>query len=86
MKHRISVWAAAGFVVACVWVFYAFITSPPPMTSSDPIVPLLKLTCPVMFLGFHQLPFYLFFLANAAIYALVGMTLEILRRLPNHAS
>ena len=85
MKHRISVWAAQVLSWRASG-FYAFITSPPPMTSSDPIVPLLKLTCPVMFLGFHQLPFYLFFLANAAIYALVGMTLEILRRLPNHAS
>jgi hypothetical protein len=83
MRYRIVAWAIVGFLVAAGWALYAFATTPPPITSADPIVTLVELTCPVVLAGayFHfgvslhwSLP------ANAATYALLGLIAETLRR------
>ena len=82
MKYRITMWASAGFLIACCWALYAFATTPPAMTSVDPIVNLVELTCPVVFASIHlhfALGLYWSIVANAATYGLIGLIVETLR-------
>jgi uncharacterized RDD family membrane protein YckC len=88
MKYRISMWASAGFIVASCWALYAFATTPPAMTSADPILTLVEFTCPVVFASFHfhfALGLYWSLLANAASYGLIGLIVETLRQQPHCA-
>jgi hypothetical protein len=85
MKHRIVIWASVGFLVAGCWALYALATNPPAMTSADPILTLVRLTCPIALLSSHPLSLYSVLLANAAIYALVGLIVETLRQRLNLA-
>jgi hypothetical protein len=88
MKDRIAVWTSAGFLIACCWALYAFATTPPAMTSADPIVTLVEITCPVVFASVHfhfALGLYWSLLANAATYGLIGLIVEALRQQPRHA-
>jgi len=83
MKHRIAKWAIAGFLVAGCWALYAFATTPPAMTSADPIMTLVEITCPIAFASLHfhfGVSLYWSLVANAATYALVGLVVEMLRR------
>ena len=83
MKRRIAIWASVGFLVACCWALYAFATTPPAMTSADPIMTLVEFTCPVVAASFYfhfGVSWYSSLLANAATYALVGLIVETLRR------
>jgi hypothetical protein len=88
MKTRIAVWAGAGFLAAGFWGLY-FATA----DKSKPIGPLVdalsRLTQPIAAVvasyvhspvGLHS-----FLWMNAATYALIGLTVEALRRKPNHA-
>ena len=53
------------------------------MTSADPIVGLVELTCPVVFASVHfhfPLGLYWSLLANAATYGLIGLIVEAFRR------
>ena len=88
MKYRIGMWAGAGFLVAGCWALYAFATTPPAMTSADPIMTLVELTCPVV-LASMRLHFgvslYWSLLANAATYTLLGLIVETLRQRLAHA-
>ena len=82
MKYRIALWASAGFLVACCWALYAFATTPPAMTSADPIVTLVEFTCPVVFASIHfhfALGLYWSIVGNAATYGLIGLIVETLR-------
>jgi len=79
MKYRIAMWASAGFLVAGFWALYASATAPIPITGI--VWTLIRLTCPVVQAGFYlhfgvKLFWVLF--ANAATYALVGLTVETL--------
>jgi len=47
MNYRIAMWAIVGFFVAGCWAVYAFTTTPPALTSADPIMTLVEITCPV---------------------------------------
>jgi hypothetical protein len=85
MKYRIGMWASAGFLVAGCWALYAFAITPPAMTSADPIVTLVELTCPIALFRSHPLGLYFVLLANAATYALVGLIVEALRHRLNPA-
>jgi hypothetical protein len=85
MKYRIAMCAIAGFLVAGCWALYAFATTPPAMTSADPIMFLVRLTCPIAILSFYPLSLYFVLVANAATYALVGLIFETLRARLNHA-
>jgi hypothetical protein len=88
MKYRIGMWASAGFLVAGCWALYAFATTPPAMTSADPIVTLVEFTCPVVLAGFYfhfGVSLYWSLLANAATYALIGLIVETLRQRLNLA-
>ena len=83
MKYRIGVWASAGFLVAGCWALYVFATTPPAMTSADPILTLVGFTCPVVFasLLFHfGVSLYWSLLANASTYALIGLIVETMRQ------
>jgi len=87
MKYRISMWAGVGVFVAGFWALYALATKPPALTFADPIMTLVRITCPVALLGAHypiRLSWVL--LANAATYALAGLVVETLRRRFNRAS
>jgi len=85
VKYRTAMWASVGFLVAGCWALYAFATTPPAMTSVDPIVTLVRLTCPITLLSFYPLRLYWVLLANAATYALVGLIVETLRQRLNQA-
>jgi hypothetical protein len=83
-------WVSADFLAAGFWTLYFFPTARPPVTSTQQIVwGFAYLTCPVVFASsyFHfSLGVYWAILANAATYALVGLTVETLRRQLKHAS
>jgi hypothetical protein len=81
MKYRILMWAGAGFLIAACWALYAF----PTITSSDPLIPLIRLTCPVTLLNSHPISLLGVLLANAATYALIGLAVEALRQRVKHA-
>lgn len=86
MKYRIGMWAIGGFLVASCWALYAFQAKPPAMTSADPILTLVRLTCPIALLSSYPLHLYWVLLANAATYALVGLIVEAIRRRLNYAT
>jgi hypothetical protein len=79
MKHRIAMWAGAGLLVAGCWAIYGIVSRPPALTSADPILALVHLTCPISLFGSHPLQLYWVLLANAATYALLGLVVETLR-------
>jgi hypothetical protein len=85
MKRRICLWAFAGFAVAFFWFIYSTVTFPNPAFGRSPIV---AITAPASLLGRAMpLKYYWFILLNVAIYALVGLTAELLRRpLARHSS
>jgi hypothetical protein len=80
MKNRIAIWAGVGFLVAGAWAFYALAMKPEAMTFSDPIMPLVRLTCPIALLSFYPIRLYWALLANAATYALASLVVEALRQ------
>ena len=83
IKYRIVMWAGAGFLVAGFWALYLFPTAPIPIASAEAMWTLARLTCPVVFASFYfhfPLGVYWAILANAATYALAGLTVETLRR------
>lgn len=87
MKYRIALWAGVGFLVAASWAFYAFASAPPAMTSGDPILSLVEITCPVVFASIHfhfALGLCWSLLANAATYGLIGLIVETLRQQLHH--
>jgi len=87
MKYRIALWAGVGLLVAIGWALYAFASAPPAMTSGDPIVRLVELTCPIVFASVHfhfGLGLYWSLLANAATYGLIGLIVETLRQQLHH--
>ena len=88
VKYRIAMWAAAGLLIAGGWALYASATLPPAMTSGDPLLPLVELTCPIAAASFHfhfGVSLYWSLLANAATYALIGAIVEALRKTLRHA-
>jgi hypothetical protein len=86
MKYRIAMWAGAGFLVAGGWALYAFSSTPPALTFTDPLMTLVRITCPIALLG-RSFPIRLewVLLANAATYALLGLIVEPLRQRLAHA-
>ena len=92
MKYRVAMWASAGFVVAGFWALYLFPTALPIMQNNPMVWMLARVTCPVMLLGsyFHfGFHFYWVLLANAAVYGLAGVVVEMMRRerfVPSRAS
>ena len=85
MKYRIGMWALAGFLVAGIWALYALAITPPALGPGDPLLPLVRLTCPIALLSFYPIRLEWVLLANSATYALVGLIVETVRRRLNHA-
>jgi hypothetical protein len=78
MTRRISLWALGGFAVAFCWFIYSTVTAPNPNFARWTVV---AITAPASLIGRSMpLAYYWFILLNAAIYALVGLTTELLRR------
>jgi tellurite resistance protein TehA-like permease len=86
MKHRIAIWAAAGFLVASGWAVYFLVRSKDHLI--EPIVStLIRLTCPIAIVGSHYpVSLYSTLVANVATYALIGLLVEILRRKLNRST
>jgi hypothetical protein len=85
MKHRIAIWASAGFLVAVGWALYFAVAN-----KDLPTVPLVyaltRATCPIAFVGAHfPISMYWVFVANAATYALLGVMAGTLRQRFSHA-
>jgi hypothetical protein len=80
MKSKIALWAGAGFLVAGGWAVYALASTPPALSYGDPLLPLVRLTCPIAILGrFYAIRLSWVLVANAATYALAGLLVEGLR-------
>ena len=88
MKSRIAMWAGVGFLVAGGWAIYALASTPPALSYGDPLLPLVRLTCPIAILGrFYAISLAWALLANAATYAMAGLLVEALRlRLRLHSA
>ena len=81
MKHRIAIWAIAGFLVASGWALYALASAPPALGLGDPLLSLVRLSCPIAILGSsYPIGLYSVLLANAATYALAGLIVETFRQ------
>jgi hypothetical protein len=76
MKLRIAIWAGAGALVVVFWSLYISAMLP---AAHGTMWTLACLTCPVALARHHALNFYSVLVANAATYALVGLTAEALR-------
>ena len=83
MKHRIVIWASVGFLVACCWIVYSFVTPPDSLGAimRNPIVDTAVIaTCPISLAGrYFPLRFWWLPPINTATYALAGMIVETLR-------
>ena len=78
MKRKVVWWAFAGFVVACSWFIIGLFTWPNYNLGHWTIV---AITAPASLLGRAMpLAYYWFILLNAAVYALFGLAIELLRR------
>jgi hypothetical protein len=78
MTRRISLWALAGFSVAFFWFIYSTASAPNPNLARWTIV---AVTAPASLIGRTMpLAYYWFILLNAGMYALLGLTTELLRR------
>ena len=78
MSRNVGMWALIGFIVACCWVVIGIAVGPNYNLGHSTLV---AVTAPTSFLGRRaQLSFYWFILFNAAIYAVVGLGTEFLRR------
>ena len=80
MKYRIAVWAGVGLLVAGCWAIYGILSKPPALTSADPILTLVHVTCPITLFSFYPLRLHWVLAANAATYALLGLIVGTLRR------
>jgi hypothetical protein len=83
MKRRIAIWASVGFLVACCWILYTFLTPPDQLSVlTQPIGQLaVSLSCPISVAGrYFPIRFWWIPPINAATYAVVGLIVEALRR------
>jgi hypothetical protein len=86
MKRRIAVWAGLGFVVACCWLLYVFLTPRDHLNANltQPAVQaLIYVSCPIVGAGrYFNVPLSLWTVAvvNALTYAAIGTIVETLRR------
>ena len=81
MSRNVGMWALIGFIVACCWVVIGIALGPSYNLGHSPLVSIILITAPASFLGRRvSLAFYWFILLNAAMYAVVGLGTEFLRR------
>ena len=81
MRNRIAIWAGVGFLVAGGWALYAVASTPPALSFADPLIAVVRVTCPIAILGAsYPIRLSWVLLANAATYALAGLIVESLRQ------
>jgi hypothetical protein len=80
MKNRIAIWAGAGFLVAGFWVLYVLAMAPHTNERMHDVWVLAGISCPIIFARSFPVSVYQVLVANAATYALIGLTVEILRQ------
>jgi hypothetical protein len=84
MKRRVAIWAIVGVLVAACWGIVSWAIR---ITPAEQIVwNLARFSCPIVFVGFYfhfGVRLYWVLVANAAIYALIGMTVETMLRARN---
>jgi hypothetical protein len=81
VRSRIAWWATAGFLVASGWAAYFLMIGKKPQPIDPILSSLVRLSCPIAIIGSHYpVSVYSALATNAAIYALVGLLVEILRR------
>ena len=86
MKHRIAMWAIAGFLVAGFWALFAVATFPSTNERMRDIWTFICITCPIAIAGMrHPISLYETLAANAVTYALVGLVVETFRKQLHHA-
>jgi len=79
MRRRIGVWALCGLAAASIWFVYGMAAGPDENLGRWPMV---TITAPASLLGRHMpLAFYWFILLNGAAYALLGLAIELIRKL-----
>jgi hypothetical protein len=78
MSRNIGIWALVGFIVACCWVVIGIAAGASYNLGLSTVV---AITAPASLVGRRiPLTFYWSILLNAAIYAMVGLGTEVLRR------
>jgi hypothetical protein len=78
MGRNVGIWALIGFIVACCLVGIGSALGPGYNLGRSTLVSIIA---PASFLGRRvPLAFYWFILLNAAMYAVVGLGTEVLRR------
>lgn len=85
MKLRIAIWASVGFFIAAFWAVYALASKPPALTAADPLMILVRVTCPIALFSSYPMSVYFVLLANAATYALLGWIVTTLGHKLIHA-
>jgi len=79
MRRRIGLWALCGLAVACFWFAYGTAAGTIHNFGRWPIV---AITAPASVLGRHMpLRYQWFILLNGAVYALLGLAIEPIRKL-----
>jgi len=83
MIRRIALWSLAGFTVACGWVVLTMSLQPATLIGLEHgryFWTIADITAPAALLRVFELKYYWFILINAAVYALAGQAIELLRR------
>jgi hypothetical protein len=86
VKQRIAMWSVVGFLVSGCWVIVALIN---PIALAEPAARNLAVFIqPIAMVSFYfhvPMHFLEVMLANAGMYGLVGLMIEMLRRSLHHA-
>jgi hypothetical protein len=86
MKHRIALWAIAGFLVAGFWALFAIAAFPNASERMRDVWIIVCTTCPIAIAGMHHpISLYETLAANAVTYGFVGLIVETLRKKLHHA-
>ena len=86
MKSRIAIWAATGFLIAGCWELFVMFSVPFANQRMADVWLLAAITCPVTLIRNLQVTWYAVLIANTAIYVLLGLTVEALRKRPTLAA
>ena len=73
MRHRLALWAFAGLLVATTWVLLSLAIS---LWSQPLLWTLAQLSCPIVLFSHFAIKWYWVVLSNAAVYAVLGATVE----------
>lgn len=85
MKKTIGIWATVGFAVSCCFVLFTFLMPPGYLVVSlrNLAVEVFAQASFLLGFAFRRIPVYFWWvpLINAASYAVIGLIVEMLRRM-----